>query len=158
MQQDTRYIRGMFMRVVSMGCFPGAWRRGPWHFQVASLHLPSSMDFFFSASHYFSFLGKRSGRRMPPAERSALCYILYTRALGSGPASVARSATRLCTARAPRRARGGPLEGRRRRKKCDICVTICRKQSKKKLRLHASRTSKRRESGCLGMSWRKELL
>ena len=25
-----------------------------------------------SASHYFSFLSKRSGRRMPPAERSAL--------------------------------------------------------------------------------------
>ena len=29
-----------------------------------------------SASHYFSFLSKRSGRRMPPAKRSAL-YSLY---------------------------------------------------------------------------------
>ena len=28
--------------------------------------------FSLSASHYFSFLSKRSGRRMPPAERSAL--------------------------------------------------------------------------------------
>ena len=26
------------------GCFPGAWRRCPWHFQVASLHLQSIMD------------------------------------------------------------------------------------------------------------------
>ena len=31
--------------------------------------------FSLSASHYFSFLSKRSGRRMPPAERSAL-YII----------------------------------------------------------------------------------
>ena len=35
-----------------------------------------SMGPFFVASHYFSFLSKRSGRRMSPAERSAL-YILY---------------------------------------------------------------------------------
>ena len=63
-------------RVASVGCFPGAWRRGSWHFQVASLHLQSSMGFSFSASHYFSFLSKRSGWRMPPAERSAL-YVLY---------------------------------------------------------------------------------
>ena len=42
-QQDTRYIRGMLKRVASVGCFPGAWRRGSWHFQVASLHLQSSM-------------------------------------------------------------------------------------------------------------------
>ena len=60
------------MRLASVGCFPGAWRRGSWHFQVASLHLQSSMDFSFSASHHFSFLSKRSGRRMPPAERIAL--------------------------------------------------------------------------------------
>ena len=32
--------------------------------------------FSLSASHSFGFLSKRSGRRMPPAERSAL-YILY---------------------------------------------------------------------------------
>ena len=30
--------------------------------------------FPLSASHYFSFQSKRSGRRMPPAERSALSY------------------------------------------------------------------------------------
>ena len=39
--------------------------------------------FSLSASHYFCFLSKRSGRRMPPAERSALhilCIdILYLR-------------------------------------------------------------------------------
>ena len=38
------YIRSILMRVASVGCFPGAWRRGSWHFQVASLHLQSSMD------------------------------------------------------------------------------------------------------------------
>ena len=27
------------MRVASVGCFPGAWRRDSWNFQVASLHL-----------------------------------------------------------------------------------------------------------------------
>ena len=34
------------MRVASVGCFPEAWRRGSWHFQVASLQevLQSSMD------------------------------------------------------------------------------------------------------------------
>ena len=30
------------------------------------------LDFSLSASHYFSFLSERSGRRMQPAERSAL--------------------------------------------------------------------------------------
>ena len=72
-QQNTRYIiRGILMRVAFLGYFPGAWQRGSWYFQVAGLHLQSSMDFSFSTPHYFSFLSKRSGRRMPPAERSAL--------------------------------------------------------------------------------------
>ena len=74
--QDTRqvhtYIRGILMRVASVGCFPGAWRWGSWHFQVASLHLQSSMNLYLSASQYFSFLSKRSGRHTPPAERNAL--------------------------------------------------------------------------------------
>ena len=35
------------MRVAPVGCFPGAWRRGSWHFQVASLHLQSSTDLLF---------------------------------------------------------------------------------------------------------------
>ena len=55
-----------------LGCFPGAWRRGSWHFQVASLHLLTINRGPLSASHYFSFLSKRSGRCVPPAERSAL--------------------------------------------------------------------------------------
>ena len=76
MQQDTTYIRGILMCVVSEGCFPASWRRGSSHFEVASFHVRSSMDFSFPASHYFSFLSKRSGRRMPPAERSAL-YLVY---------------------------------------------------------------------------------
>ena len=67
-QQDTRYIRAILLRVASVGCFPGAWRWGSWHFQVIK-HGP------LSASHYFSFLSKRSGRRMSPRERIAL-YIL----------------------------------------------------------------------------------
>ena len=41
------YLRGILMRVASVGCLPGAWRRGSWHFQVASLHLYSSMDLLF---------------------------------------------------------------------------------------------------------------
>ena len=72
------------MRVASVGCFPGAWRGGSWHFQVARLHfLQSSMDFSFSASHHFSFPSKRSGRRMPPAERSAL-YTVHVTGPGTG--------------------------------------------------------------------------
>ena len=59
------------MRVASVGCFPEALRRGSWHYQVANLHLQSSMNLSLSASHYFSFLSKRSGRRIPLAERSA---------------------------------------------------------------------------------------
>ena len=70
--QVHTYTYGVYSCVWRLGCFPGAWRRGSWHFQVASLHLQSSMDLFLSASHYFSFLSKRSGRRMPPVERSAL--------------------------------------------------------------------------------------
>ena len=35
------------MCVASVGCFPGAWRRGSSHFQVASLHLQSRMDILF---------------------------------------------------------------------------------------------------------------
>ena len=41
------YIRGILMCVASMGCFPGAWRRGSWHFQVASFHLQTRMDLLF---------------------------------------------------------------------------------------------------------------
>ena len=67
--QVHTYTYGVYSCVWRLGCFPGAWRRGSWHFQVASLHLQSSMDLFLSASHYFSFLSKRSGRRMRGAKR-----------------------------------------------------------------------------------------
>ena len=71
------YIRGILMRVASVGCFPGAWRQGSWHFQVASLDLQSSVALSLSALHYFPFLSKRSGWRTPPAERSALYIYAY---------------------------------------------------------------------------------
>ena len=72
MQQDTRYIRGILtlMRVAS-GLFFWSMEAGLLafsrdQFALAIDHEP------LSASHYFSFLSKRSGRRMPPAKRSAL--------------------------------------------------------------------------------------
>ena len=77
---STRYqvhtnTRNILMRVASVSRFPGAWRRSSWHFQVASLHLQSSVDLLF-VRFTLSFLSKRSGRRMPPAERRALYHIL----------------------------------------------------------------------------------
>ena len=76
MQQDTRHIPyAVNSRVWRLGCFSGAWRRGSWHFQVASLHFLQSIMNHFVRFTLFSFLSKRSGRRMPPAERSALYYI-----------------------------------------------------------------------------------
>ena len=47
------------MRVASVGCFPGAWRRGSWHFQAASLHLPTIKHgplVSFTYSSNFTFL------------------------------------------------------------------------------------------------------
>ena len=56
------YIRGiLLMRVASVGCFPGAWRRGSWHFQVVSLHLQSSMDLLFVRFTLF-FLSEQAQR------------------------------------------------------------------------------------------------
>ena len=74
MQQDTRYMHtyAVYSCVWRLGCFPRAWRRGSSHFHVASLHLQSSMKLLFVRFTLFSFLSKRSGRRIPPAERSAL--------------------------------------------------------------------------------------
>ena len=40
-------------------------------------YLQSSMDLSLSASHYLSFLSKRIGRRMPPAEQSAFYRVWY---------------------------------------------------------------------------------
>ena len=72
-------VRGILMRVASVGCFPGAWRRGSWHFQDASWHLQSSMDLLFVRfTLYFSFLSKRSGRRGVCRPRSEAPCIYYT--------------------------------------------------------------------------------
>ena len=88
-----------------------------------------------------------------------LFFIIDARALISGPASVARSATRLWRVlrrrasppRGPRRAAGG--------EKYTIYARIyARKPSRNKVRLNASRTSRRRGSGCLGVSWRRNEL
>ena len=38
------YIRDILVRVASVRCSPGAWRRGSWHFQVASLHVQLITD------------------------------------------------------------------------------------------------------------------
>ena len=85
---NTRYqvhtcVRGILMHVASVGCFPRAWRRGSWHFQVTSLHqvLRSIMDLLFVRFTLF-FLpeqASRSGRRMPPAERSDLYTLQFSR-------------------------------------------------------------------------------
>ena len=64
-----------------LGCFPGVWRRGSWHFQVASLHLLSIMNLCPRHTIFPSYLSKRSGRRMPPAERSALYHVEYRTAV-----------------------------------------------------------------------------
>ena len=72
LQQGTRYIRAS-SRMWRLGCFPEAWRRRSCHFQVASSHLQSMMNPCpLHTIFIFSFLSKRSKRRMPPAERSAL--------------------------------------------------------------------------------------
>ena len=67
---------------------PEAWRQHSWHYQVSSLQLRSIMKTLYSILNlcslgivflmYYSFLGERSGRRRPPAERSAL-YVHTTR-------------------------------------------------------------------------------
>ena len=74
--QDIRYTCGILMHVAS-GL--SSWSMaGSWHVQVASLRLQSIMgtSVRFTSCLYFSFLSKRSGRRMPPAERSALHNIM----------------------------------------------------------------------------------
>ena len=43
-----------------------------------ALTINQTWTFSYSASHYFSFLAIRSGRRMPPAERSALYNLQHT--------------------------------------------------------------------------------
>ena len=70
--QDTSYIHTRYAHACGV-CGLFSWR------MAAGLLAFSSRQFALtikhgplSASHYFSFLSKRSGRRMPPAERSAL--------------------------------------------------------------------------------------
>ena len=76
MLQDTRYIRGIVMRVAS-GLFSWSMAAGLLAFSSRQFALTNqAWTFSLSASHYFSFLSKRSGRRMPPAERNALYTLL----------------------------------------------------------------------------------
>ena len=52
------------------GCFPGAWRRGSWHFHVASLHLQSIID--LGPLHIiFTFFLREQARRAANAARGA---------------------------------------------------------------------------------------
>ena len=64
------------MRVVS-GLFSWSMVAGVLAFSSRQLSLTINHG-TLSASYYFSFLTKRSGRRMPPTERSAL-YDTYVR-------------------------------------------------------------------------------
>ena len=85
------------------------------------------------------------------ARRSQRVHVLLQQqsmAFNSGPASVARSATRLRPVFPPQ----GPPECRRRRKNA-IYARIYARKPRNKVRLNASRTLKRRVPGCLGMSW-----
>ena len=52
LQEDSRYI--VYSRMWRPGCFPGAWRRGSWQCQVASLHLQCINHGPLSASHSIS--------------------------------------------------------------------------------------------------------
>ena len=64
-------IYAVYSRVASVGCFPGAWRRGSWHFKSPVCTYNQAWTFSLSASHYFRFLSKRRGRRMLHAARGA---------------------------------------------------------------------------------------
>ena len=72
-QVHTRYTHACGVRVAFLKHGGGALGR----FDVASLHLQSIMDLRpLHVISLFSFLSKRSGRSMPPAERSALYLVL----------------------------------------------------------------------------------
>ena len=61
------------MRLASVGCFPVGHCGGALGiFKSPVCTYNQAWAFSLSASHYFTFVSKRSGRRMPPAERSAL--------------------------------------------------------------------------------------
>ena len=70
-QVHTRYTHG-----VASGLFSWSMAARLLAFSSRQFALTINHGPLF-ASHYFSFLSKRSGRRMPPAERSAL-YIIRT--------------------------------------------------------------------------------
>ena len=70
-------IRGILVRLASVWVVfleHGGGALGIFKSPVCTYN--QAWTFSLSASHYFSFLSKPSGRRMPPAERSALYYIL----------------------------------------------------------------------------------
>ena len=74
----TSHIHGILMRVAS-GLFSWSMVAGLLAFSSRQCALTINHG-PLSASHYFPFLSKRSGRRMPPAERSAL-YNIHSRHL-----------------------------------------------------------------------------
>ena len=62
-----------------LGCFRGPW--SSWHLQVASLHLKPRTSLSASLIRIFFqcfLVSERSGRRKPPAERSALHTTTYS--------------------------------------------------------------------------------
>ena len=76
-------------------------------------------------------------------------HTIRSRALIGGPASIARRATRL---RRVLRAEGAEKRLRYMREYIPENIVL---YVEKKVHLNASRTSKRRASGCLEMSWRR---
>ena len=76
-QVHTRYM--LIMRVAS-GLFFWSMVAGLLAFSSRQLsrRITQSWPGPLCASHYFPFLSKRSGRRMPPAERSALYILCFT--------------------------------------------------------------------------------
>ena len=80
--QDARYIHtyavySCVWRLWVVFLEHGGGALGIFKSPVCTKSYNEAWTFSLSASHYFSFLSKRSGRRMPPAERSAL-YIIHT--------------------------------------------------------------------------------
>ena len=75
----TLYEYVVYSCVLRSSCAHGTWRRGSWHFNSPVCTYLQSITDFLSVSHTIYILpsswSKRSGRRMPPAKRSAL-YII----------------------------------------------------------------------------------
>ena len=62
-----------------LGCFPRAWRRGSWHFHVASLHLQSIMNLCPLHTFFPSEASVAGSLCRPRSEAPCIYYCIYTR-------------------------------------------------------------------------------